>query len=94
MGVYISARICGEDVQFYGAEGRGCGKGGEFLLVSDEVPTDGLQILNLMDLKQKQANLWEARSSREGAEQTAKQGKVGIRLTIEHRLRLIIPRQS
>ncbi|OTA69605.1 hypothetical protein K449DRAFT_429068 [Hypoxylon sp. EC38] len=39
-------------------------------------------IINLMDLKQKQANLWEARSSREGAEQTARQGQTLMMFTV------------
>jgi hypothetical protein len=34
------------------------------------------QIEHLLDLKQKQTNLWEARTSREGADETAKQGDV------------------
>jgi hypothetical protein len=40
--------------------------------------TNSDQLEHLLDLKQKQANLWEARSSREGAEETAKQGNVAI----------------
>ncbi|KAL1648474.1 hypothetical protein SLS58_002229 [Diplodia intermedia] len=39
-------------------------------------------IEHLLDLKQKQANLWEARSSREGAEEAAKQGKTILVFTI------------
>jgi hypothetical protein len=35
-----------------------------------------MKLNHLLDLKQMQANLWEARSSREGAEETAKQGNV------------------
>lgn len=35
-----------------------------------------VQLNALMDLKQKAANAWEARSSREGAVATAKQGNV------------------
>jgi hypothetical protein len=34
------------------------------------------QLNHLLQLKQMQANLWEARSSREGAEETARQGNV------------------
>ena len=34
------------------------------------------KIEHLLDLKQKQANLWEARTSRESADENAKQGKV------------------
>ncbi|OJD31678.1 ankyrin repeat protein [Diplodia corticola] len=37
---------------------------------------------HLLDLKQKQANLWEARSSREGAEEAAKQGKTILVFTV------------
>jgi len=40
--------------------------------------TDNGQLEHLLDLKQKQANLWEARSSREGAESTAAQGNVPL----------------
>ena len=42
----------------------------------DRRVTDNGQLEHLLDLKQKQANLWEARSSREGAESTAAQGNV------------------
>jgi hypothetical protein len=38
--------------------------------------TNHKQLEHLLDLKQKQANVWEARSSREGAEETATQGNV------------------
>ena len=34
------------------------------------------KIEHLLDLKQKQANLWEARTSREAADENAKQSKV------------------
>ena len=34
------------------------------------------QIQHLLDLKQMQGNLWEARISREGAEETTRQGNV------------------
>jgi hypothetical protein len=34
------------------------------------------QVTHLLDLKQKQANLWEARSSREQAVETSNQGNV------------------
>ncbi|KAF4541117.1 Ankyrin repeat protein [Lasiodiplodia theobromae] len=37
---------------------------------------------HLLDLKQKQANLWEARSSREGAEEAAKQGRTILVFTV------------
>lgn len=37
---------------------------------------------HLLDLKQKQANLWEARSSREGAEEAAKQGNTLMIFTV------------
>ncbi|KAH8766931.1 hypothetical protein F5882DRAFT_510319 [Hyaloscypha sp. PMI_1271] len=37
---------------------------------------------HLLDLKQKQANLWEARSSREGAESTAAQGNTLLVFTV------------
>jgi hypothetical protein len=37
-----------------------------------------LKLNHLLDLKQMQANLWEARSSRKRAEETAKQGNVRI----------------
>ena len=39
-------------------------------------PTKLEQIEHLLDLKQKQANLWEARTSREGADENAQQGNV------------------
>jgi hypothetical protein len=41
-------------------------------------PTNSAQIVRLLDLKQKQANAWEARISREGAEETASQGNVRV----------------
>lgn len=41
------------------------------------------QINSLLDLKQKQANAWEARFSREGSEQTMRQGNVGARRSEE-----------
>jgi hypothetical protein len=39
---------------------------------------DSFQMIRLLDLKQKQINLWEARISREGAEEAAKQGHVCV----------------
>ncbi|OMP88806.1 Ankyrin-2 [Diplodia seriata] len=44
------------------------------------IPMNNIE--HLLDLKQKQANLWEARSSREGAEEAAKQGKTILVFTI------------
>ena len=44
----------------------------------DRRVTDNGQLEHLLDLKQKQANLWEVRSSREGAESTAAQGNVPL----------------
>jgi hypothetical protein len=44
----------------------------------DRRVTDNEKLEHLLDLKQKQANLWEARSSREGAESTAAQGNVRL----------------
>jgi len=49
-------------------------------------PTKFDQIEHLLDLKQKQANLWEARTSREGADETAKQGDVCPTLALVKRL--------
>ncbi|KAK5660329.1 hypothetical protein OQA88_12870 [Cercophora sp. LCS_1] len=39
-------------------------------------------MIRLLDLKQKQVNLWEARISREGAEETARQGNTLLLFTI------------
>ncbi|OMP88041.1 hypothetical protein BK809_0002798 [Diplodia seriata] len=44
------------------------------------IPMNNLS--GLLDLKQKQANLWEARSSREGAEETARQGSTIFVFTV------------
>ena|ERR1700760_3030966 len=40
------------------------------------------QVVHLLDLKQKQANLWEARSARAQAEETANQGNTLLLFTI------------
>ncbi|KAK7741911.1 hypothetical protein SLS62_010888 [Diatrype stigma] len=52
-----------------------------FKIIAERAKSVESGIMKLMDLKQKQANLWEARSSREGAEQTAKQGKLPLSFT-------------